>query len=440
MTTTNSKLTRLASILPFLLLLPLFTKAEDCIVPHNNDGSDDSPAILSSFTQCSINSTITFEQAEYQALTPISLVGLENVTIFLNGNIHLPTNISQVQHAINTTTNQPSTYATPWFYIHGSNVQIIGSDDSGWGRFDGHGEQWWNQGNRILRPQLATFNVTNGLLRNLKVIKPIAWDGTSQNHFVDAKPDNGTRDVTTMGRFPSARHPRPSLTFNSYYGHNGDDCISVINGARDVVVQNGFCGFSSHGLSIGSLGRDGAEQTVANVLFKNWTMEGAVYGARFKSWTGGRGWAENVTWEDIKLVNVSTGIFITQKSDKGPRPDNPGHASTRISNFKYKNFSGTLSSNWTDGTCISNPCWNYIQGIDNTRAIIFDLYPGTAVNVSVEDVDVQTSNGASSQVICDPSALASGEQASLGFKCATGPLMELDEGGKGKGKWGSDIQ
>ena len=65
-----------------------------------------------------------------------------------------------------------------------------------------------------------------------------------------------------------------------YQGDNGDDCVSVINGARDVVAQNGFCGFSSHGLSIGSLGRNGAEHTVQDILFKNWTMEGAVYGAR----------------------------------------------------------------------------------------------------------------------------------------------------------------
>ena len=60
----------------------------------------------------------------------------------------------------------------------------------------------------------------------------------------------------------------------------GDDCISVISGARNITAKNGFCGFSSHGLSIGSLGHYGANDTVANVLFHNWTMSGAVYGAR----------------------------------------------------------------------------------------------------------------------------------------------------------------
>jgi galacturan 1,4-alpha-galacturonidase len=52
---------------------------------------------------------------------------------------------------------------------------------------------------------LATFNVTNGLLRNLKVIKPIAWGWNLpgknlrvENHFVDAAPHNGTRDNTVV--------------------------------------------------------------------------------------------------------------------------------------------------------------------------------------------------------------------------------------------------
>lgn len=34
---------------------------------------------------------------------------------------------------------------------------------------------------------------------------------------------------------------------------------------------------------------------------------------QYKSWTGGQGLVEDITWEDITLVNVSTGIFVTQK-------------------------------------------------------------------------------------------------------------------------------
>ncbi|KIY61614.1 glycoside hydrolase family 28 protein [Cylindrobasidium torrendii FP15055 ss-10] len=409
--------------------------AAECTVDHNDDGSDDTEHILKAFSDCKENSVITFQAANYSAYTPASFEGLKNVTIHLEGNLLLPNNISAVQLAINETENQVSTYATPWFYFSGQDVQLIGSNDDEWGKFHGFGQQWWDIGNRTLRPQLATFNVTNGLLRSLKVVKPVAWGWNLpgknirvENHFVDAQPNNGTRDDTTSFPFNTygINVSGHNITIDGYYGHNGDDCISVINGARDVVAQNGFCGFSSHGLSIGSLGKNGANQTVENVLFKNWTMQGAVYGARFKSWTGGNGHATNITWEDIQVDGVSTPIFVTQNyydQDKGARPENTNQTSTHISGFTFKNFNGTLASNWTDGTCITNPCWNYVDGIDGTQAVIFDLFPGTALDITVEDVNIQGSN---ISVLCDPSALADGEQKTLGFECRNGAFKESE--------------
>ncbi|KAG6819919.1 hypothetical protein H0H93_007390 [Arthromyces matolae] len=408
-----------------------------CIVKHNRNGKDDSDNILAAFKECQTNSIIEFQQVEYNAFTPITLGGLNNVQVRFNGNLNLPQDIGAVQSAINITKNQPSTYATPWFYIDGTDVSIIGSNHFQWGRFNGHGQHWWDLGNRTLRPQLATFNVTNGFLKNLKVIKPVAWGWNLpgrnihvENHYVDAAPTNGTRDTTTSFPFNTDGFnlSGQNITIDGYYGHNGDDCISVINGAKDIVAKNGYCGFSSHGLSIGSLGKGGAYQTVQNVLFKNWTMDGAVYGARatsyhpfgqFKSWTGGSGFADNVTWEDITLVGVSTGIFITQNyydQDKGPRPANPNNSSTLVSNFHYKNFKGTLGTNWTDGTCISNPCWNYVAGLDEPKAIIFDLYPNTAVNITVSDIHIKAHSGSNTNVLCDPTTLEPGEQDTLGFQ------------------------
>ncbi|KAK0497826.1 pectin lyase fold/virulence factor [Armillaria luteobubalina] len=396
-------------------------RAAECTVERSDNGTDDSTFILKAFAECAEDSVITFAEANYRAYTPMSFTGLRNVTINLNGNLNLPNNISQVQQAISTTDNPPSTYATPWFYFSGSDVQLIGSESDEWGRFNGFGQQWWDIGNRTLRPQLATFNVTNGLLRGLKVIKPVAWGWNLpgqnirvENHFVDARPDNGTRDDATSFPFNTdgINVSGQNITIDGYYGHNGDDCVSVVNGARDVLAQNGYCGFSSHGLSIGSLGKNGAVQTVQNVVFRNWTMEGAVYGARFKSWTGGRGFATNVTWEDIVLEGVSTAILITQNyydQDKGARPENTNQTSTQISKFTYKNFTGTLAKNWSG---------------DATQAIIFDLFSGTALNLSFSGINV-TPNDTSKQatVICDPSTLAEGEQESLGFNCTDGLLV-----------------
>ncbi|RXW14388.1 hypothetical protein EST38_g11464 [Candolleomyces aberdarensis] len=246
----------------------------ECIVESADDPRvDDSPAILATFQRCSSNSVIRFLPTNYTVHTPISLIGLQKVKVLFYGNFLLPDSISEVQSAINTTQNPPSTYATPWIYIQGSDVSIEGSTQIEYGRFYGFGEQWWHSGTRTLRPQLATFNVTNGFLSNLKVIKPIAWGWNLpgqnirvENHFVDAKPDNATRDDTQ------------SFPFNTYYDQ-----------------------------------------------------------------------------------------------DKGPRPDNTNQTSTNIRTFTFKNIVGSLGTNWTDGSCISNPCWNYVPGLDEPKAVILDL-------------------------------------------------------------------
>ncbi|KAJ7794678.1 pectin lyase fold/virulence factor [Mycena olivaceomarginata] len=406
-----------------------------CTVQHNHNGADNSAHILKAFKDCATDSVITFLPANYSAYTPITLAGLNNVVIHLNGNLLLPNNITKVQQEISVTTNQPNVcfFALVIATIP-INVQLIGSTDFEWGRFYGFGNHWWDLGNQTLRPYLATFNVTNGLMRNLKVIKPVAWGwnlpGTNlrvENHFMDAAPDNGTRWNTVSFPFNTdgINISGQNITVDGYYGRNGDDCISVINGAHNVFATNGFCGFSSHGLSIGSLGKGGSFQTVQGVVFKNWTMDGAVYGARanlsqnsnttsyltlfqFKSWTSGAGFADNVTWEDITLVNVSTPIFLTQNySDQslGPPPNVTNNSSTHISNFKYNNFKGSLNANWSN--------------------IIFDLYPGTAVNISVGKIDVHPFEKPANEttVICDPATLAPGEQSTLGFNCTRGPYV-----------------
>jgi polygalacturonase len=133
--------------------------------------------------------------------------------------------------------------------------------------------------------------VTNGQIANIKVYKPIAWgmsvSGTNvqvTNHFHDAAPINGTRDQAIS--FPSNTDGigigGTNITVDGYYGYNGDDCINITNGGSNIVAKNGYCGFASHGLSIGSLGQDGSTASVSNVLFQNWTMEGAVYAARVR--------------------------------------------------------------------------------------------------------------------------------------------------------------
>lgn len=76
MTPTSSSLRLLLSTLVLASGLTGVVRAETCVVAHTADGTDDSPAILAAFKQCALDSIIEFEQADYQALTPVSLTGL----------------------------------------------------------------------------------------------------------------------------------------------------------------------------------------------------------------------------------------------------------------------------------------------------------------------------------------------------------------------------
>ncbi|KAG6824255.1 hypothetical protein H0H92_007535 [Tricholoma furcatifolium] len=76
-----------------------------CIVEHNKDRKDDSDNILAAFKECQKDSIIEFQEVEYNAFTPITLSGLDNVLVHLNGNFNLPQNMTAVQQAINVMKN-----------------------------------------------------------------------------------------------------------------------------------------------------------------------------------------------------------------------------------------------------------------------------------------------------------------------------------------------
>ena len=89
-----------------------------CTVPSKFKASggtaDDSPAIAVAFAQCAQDSTIVFsEGVDYNVLAPISAKNLSNVTIQMQGTLHLPKNITAVQALVNKTnaaTNATSLY------------------------------------------------------------------------------------------------------------------------------------------------------------------------------------------------------------------------------------------------------------------------------------------------------------------------------------------
>ena len=84
--------------------------------------------------------------------------------------------------------------------------------------------------------------------------------------------------------------------------------MAVQDGAGDLLVEDCVIGYQTHGLSIGSLGKNPKKPaSVADIAFRNVTVDGGLYAARFKSWRGGQGLVSNVSWSDIKVRNVTVG-------------------------------------------------------------------------------------------------------------------------------------
>ncbi|KAJ0792701.1 putative endo-polygalacturonase [Helianthus annuus] len=70
--------------------------------------------------------------------------------------------------------------------------------------------------------------------------------------------------------------------FNSLV-KTGDDCVSIVDGSRNIVVRKLTCG-PGHGISIGSLGKNNSEDKVSNILVDKAIISNTTNGVRIKSW------------------------------------------------------------------------------------------------------------------------------------------------------------
>ncbi|XP_048497633.1 exopolygalacturonase-like [Beta vulgaris subsp. vulgaris] len=92
----------------------------------------------------------------------------------------------------------------------------------------------------------------------------------------------------------------------------GDDCISILPGAKDVNITAIRCG-PGHGISIGSMGMKPNEPAVNGVSVKNCNFTNTLNGVRIKTWgTKNVGHVDNVSFENILVDNASNPIIIDQ--------------------------------------------------------------------------------------------------------------------------------
>ncbi|XP_042500092.1 probable polygalacturonase At3g15720 [Macadamia integrifolia] len=132
------------------------------------------------------------------------------------------------------------------------------------------------------------------------------------------------------------------LIHDSYIG-TGDDCVAINTGSSFINITKVHCG-PGHGISVGSLGKYGAHQTVEEVHVNDCSFYGTMNGARIKTWKGGSGYAKKISFEKITLTEVKNPIIIDQHYiDKNVY--SPQDATdVEVSDVTYIGFHGSTTS------------------------------------------------------------------------------------------------
>ncbi|CAH9096299.1 unnamed protein product [Cuscuta europaea] len=244
-----------------------------------------------------------------------------------------------------------------WMLFRGLHYFNVG----GGGTIDGNGKHWWKQSCNSLNNQLHSqcdngsipFSVMFENCTNLKVEN--LWFTNAQKMHLTL---NITRHVE-LSRI-NIEAPFDSLNTDGIHisrSHNisithstiktGDDCISIVNRTSSVRILDINCG-PGHGISIGSLGRLGNQETesVSDIVVKGAKFKGTSNGVRIKTWQGGKGMANNITFENIEMDNVMNPIIIDQfycaKFGIGACDEQKN--AVNIRSVLYKNITGTSAS------------------------------------------------------------------------------------------------
>ncbi|QCE13052.1 polygalacturonase [Vigna unguiculata] len=233
-----------------------------------------------------------------------------------------------------------------WKFLNEERKWIEFSDISGiviegGGVIDGQGAAWWNSDDVSMKPTaLHLHNCKDGILRSIHHMN------SPRNHIsVDMCSGLEISHVNITAPMESPNTDGIDISGSSnVFIHSstiqtGDDCIAINSGSSFVNISDIFCG-PGHGISVGSLGRNGDDARVENVHVRNCTFLGSSNGVRLKTWRGGQGYARKIIFEDITVVGVKRPVIIDQNyfgllDEK--------KSAVKISEVSYRNVKGTTS-------------------------------------------------------------------------------------------------
>ncbi|GAV66016.1 Glyco_hydro_28 domain-containing protein, partial [Cephalotus follicularis] len=195
-----------------------------------------------------------------------------------------------------------------WLAFEGVNGLFV----NGNGQIDGQGSNWWSFP-AISRPPALQFVYCNHLIvdglksinsqRNHISVTECTY--ASFSHLQLTAPADSTNtdgiDITQTSY----------LNISDSFIGTGDDCVAINTGSFHIYISGLTCG-PGHGISVGSLGKNGEYAEVEDIQVKDCILKGTQNGARIKTWQGGSGYARNITFENITLIDSGNPIIINQ--------------------------------------------------------------------------------------------------------------------------------
>ncbi|KAG0459754.1 hypothetical protein HPP92_022882 [Vanilla planifolia] len=211
-----------------------------------------------------------------------------------------------------------------WLYFHGiKDLEVRGE-----GVIDGSGQGWWarscktNASNPCRSaPTAMTFHRMRRLtVRGLTIVNAqqmhIAFTDSYQVQVSSLKVIAPERSPNTDGIHLSSC---VSVAVEDSIISTGDDCVSIVGNSSSILIKNMVCG-PGHGISIGSLGQNKANDQVQDILVDEAfvstpkTVSGSKHGRNQTSAVK----VENVAFIDIKGTSATEEAIKLACSDSYP--------------------------------------------------------------------------------------------------------------------------
>ncbi|XVE68071.1 hypothetical protein DITRI_Ditri09bG0039700 [Diplodiscus trichospermus] len=296
--------------------------------------ADDTQAFNHAWDAACNSSSPTFlvPQGRTFLLQPLTFNGKCNsnkTTFQIDGKIMAPSN-PFAWKCVNDSTCQQ------WIsFEHFDNLVIRGS-----GIINGQGKEWWNLS--------CEKNEKGFVLEHCKNVKisGLTFEDSPKMHIAFERSTliyatNLTIKAPEDSPNTDGIHIQQStdISIDNSIIQTGDDCISIGHGSKYLNISNIKCG-PGHGISIGSLGREGKTEEVEFVHVRDCSFNGTTNGVRIKTWQGGHGYARNMVFERITSHASTRPIIIDQYYCPHKHCENKTSA-VEVSNIAYSQISGT---------------------------------------------------------------------------------------------------